>query len=473
MKNFKNWLFTEEVFPNKTATVYHRTRSLDNVENILSKGYKVGRGCHYGCGLYTNIELSSQFNQHMSIYGNYIVKFKVTNLEKYLILPINIAKNILGKDYRISDQIKKLIPSSLPFHRTSLLQEALKTYDQEQSTEVFTGELFRKMYKEWFPKELFGVIYRGKQDGYCLLKYEPVEDNTITMLGYTEASWGDLDKMKYLMGNQGWITSTKHIKIKNIYKSPIEKRTGVELENPAKDLMLFAAKGSYRRFKNQLEGTKLSEDDVINIISNSKDKIKILNMLGERIKVVSILKTNHFYNILFNDGPNLEKRKEIIRTVLKYKSMWGYEVISILNSAFKISGEAYEIAKVLGKENIQKIGEDHFSTFGHLLEYNEDNMIEKLDYNEEPLIEKLDAVMRFKELGQNDVVDIIRSALDKYLVRKLDESFFELLKKQLGNNIKKLSPEDRKKILVKAKTIDGPGIEKITNYIKDLVSYET
>ena len=39
--NFKQWLLSEEIFPqNNTATVYHRTKSVDSVSNMLTQEVK-------------------------------------------------------------------------------------------------------------------------------------------------------------------------------------------------------------------------------------------------------------------------------------------------------------------------------------------------------------------------------------------------------------------------------------------------
>ena len=113
--NFKEWLLSEEIFPNKTATVFHRTcqgcneeQSIKSVSSILTKDYKVGKGCWYGCGLYTTFAIESQFTNYMRTYGKAVVKFKVTDLDKYLIFQLSVAKQIHGEDYKISSQFKKL-----------------------------------------------------------------------------------------------------------------------------------------------------------------------------------------------------------------------------------------------------------------------------------------------------------------------------------------------------------------------------
>ena len=61
--NFKQWLLSEEIFPqNNTATVYHRTKSVDSVSNMLTQGFRIGEGCLYGCGLYTTFDINSNID---------------------------------------------------------------------------------------------------------------------------------------------------------------------------------------------------------------------------------------------------------------------------------------------------------------------------------------------------------------------------------------------------------------------------
>ena len=103
--NFKHWLISEEIFPNKTATVYHRTcqncdedKSIKSVSSILTSDYKVGKGCYYGCGLYTTFAIKSQFTNYMQTYGKAVVKFKVEELDKYLIFQLSELTQLYQRD---------------------------------------------------------------------------------------------------------------------------------------------------------------------------------------------------------------------------------------------------------------------------------------------------------------------------------------------------------------------------------------
>ena len=271
--NFKNWLLSEEIFPNKTATVYHRTRDIQSIERILHTGFKPGGGCTYGCGLYTTFDLKSQFSPNMQGYGSYIVKFKATNLDKYLITSLSVAKYILGKNYKISDQLKKLGPpilggpSPVTKHPLPLrLMDSLEEYDKIQESSQYSSDLASKIYKDnkWI-ENLNGIIYNGRQDGYCLVKYEPVNDG-IVMLGYTEASTSsdessDENKYKDLLNNKGWITVAPAGKIKSLYSKGKETKT----EFKVGDIVYISGDPSlgYRTQGVPVKITKINNDNTV------------------------------------------------------------------------------------------------------------------------------------------------------------------------------------------------------------------
>ena len=193
----------EELHPNKTATVYHRTPK-GSVANILKTEFKSATGCHYGCGLYTTFALESQFNSYMDRYGDTILKFVVSDITNYLILQQNIARQYLGNNYKLSDQCKKLGIFDL------YTPEQMKGYEEKFNNNLmFGGELGRKMYEDNgdIEKKIKGMIFRGGNDGYVLLKYNPVEDGTIRLVAYApNAATNDLEKLAELQRGQGWKT---------------------------------------------------------------------------------------------------------------------------------------------------------------------------------------------------------------------------------------------------------------------------
>jgi len=228
---FKEWLFTEEIWQNNTATVYHRTKP-ERVSTILSSSWQTGTGKFYGSGLYTTFSIESQFTQYMEDqYGTSILKFKVTNLDQYVICHKTVAQQILGQNYKISDQLKKLNLTDL------YTPEQIEKFDQMMETEKFSSALAKIMYHEnnSLENKAKGIIYYGSSDGYCLLKYKPIEDGTITLLGFANnVSFSDLQKMQELKTNckknqegkceNPWITSTNKVAIRALYNIPEKDR---------------------------------------------------------------------------------------------------------------------------------------------------------------------------------------------------------------------------------------------------------
>lgn len=218
--NFKKWLISEEIYPqNKTATVYHRT-GINNVSNLLKSDFRSGTGCLYGCGLYTTFALDSQFAGYMDQYGDTLVKFKVSKLDDYLIVHKSVARQLLGEKYKISDQFNKFGVAS------KIEPQDLELFDDLQDKEKFSSLVLQQIYSRYptILENLKGAIYYGSNDGYCLLKYPPVEDGTVEMLGFAQASVGDSAKQKQLENNEGWIKLSGGVSIKDLRKLPSEER---------------------------------------------------------------------------------------------------------------------------------------------------------------------------------------------------------------------------------------------------------
>ena len=288
--NFKSWLLTEELYPNKTATVFHRTKDVQNLENILSKGFKTGEGCMYGCGLYTTFSLESQFYDYMAKYGEVIVKFKVTDLDKYLIFHPSVAKYVLGSKYTLKDQIEK-------FNIKNIKAEDITQADEELKRSPFSAKVAQDFINSYHndivsSKKVKGVIYRGSSDGYCLVKYEPIEDGTISVLGYAVAHTNDVNKMKELLANKEWFTSTPSLKMKQIATLPPEqKQKFSEIKN----------------FKKYLSYA----------IENNLDLGKFIKNIDPR--ELEIINYDYAYDMALQI-PN-ENLKNILESILKIKSI--------------------------------------------------------------------------------------------------------------------------------------------------------
>ena len=239
---FKNWLLTEEIYDNNTATVFHRTQSIHTIQQILEQGFHPREYSLFGKGLYATLSLEYQFTEELGDFGEYIVKFKVTDLDKYLIFNPQIAKKIHGENNsKLSQQLKKFdlfdeikrfysyksIAMSLPEKYEKLHQKDIEETDEYQEKYGNVANLLRLLqYEKWIidSGKIKGAIYCHDHDGCSIVKYAPYLDKTITMLGYAKANKRDFKKMEELQNNIGWITSTNTTKIKDIQKLPLEKR---------------------------------------------------------------------------------------------------------------------------------------------------------------------------------------------------------------------------------------------------------
>lgn len=320
--NFKNWLISEEIYAqNKTATVFHRTcvdcdeeQSVKAVSSILTSDFRsgAGAGCLYGCGFYTTFAIESQFTNPMQTYGKAVIKFKATDLDKYLIFQLDQAKAIHRNDYKISDQLKKLglldkVDKNLEKKPKGYIgkvwnwitakdnkediKNKLKYYDEQQEKSEFSGPLAQEFYNQnkWIETSIKGIIYRGRRDGYCLLKYPTVQDGTIIMLGYAVAEHDDMKKMKELKENQGWITSGDKASIKSIYKLPVAGREKFSVgdNNDIVNQLLKSKNVEYTAKKLGSNLNKLYMSDISNLLQNSIDKEKMASILKDNIKKLS------------------------------------------------------------------------------------------------------------------------------------------------------------------------------------------
>ena len=288
--NFKNWLLTEEIFPNKTATVFHRTKNLGNVESIFKNSFRTSGDGLVGDGLYTTFSLESQFNSYMAEYGDMIIKFKAVDLDKYLIFQPSVAKYVLGEEnYTLEKQLEKLnIKEQINLNEISInpfkwfkqqqqpqqqpqqpKTTTISDYDKKLSTEKFSDKIAREFYQKnkWIDGKIYGVIYSSPFDGHCLVKYKPVE-NGITMIGYADAPVSsNKEKIANLHNNIGWITSASTTNIKHASRDKFDNKDlqkYKDVSQPIKDILFKSAKtGNLDAFKKYFSKINVSDVSLI------------------------------------------------------------------------------------------------------------------------------------------------------------------------------------------------------------------
>jgi hypothetical protein len=297
MTNFKKWLLTEEIDRNgKTAIVYHRTKKIENALGILQYGSK--------SDFYRDHPVSSDFDKKYKptsmffvfdlestmgkagTYGDAIIKFKVTDLDKYLVFHTNMAKRIHGDNYKLSDQLREFkISQKFTQNYLDDIDEKLLTNQYEHISDVshFLHE------NEWIESKIKGVIYWGYDDGYCLFKFRPVNDGTITMIGYAtdphtyekDAIIKSQNRMKDLEKSQNWTTSTDIAKLKSIDKTPYgqrEKYIKIKEKNPT---VLEIIK------KLKLE-KNIEKDELLKIMNSVKNKDAFAKIIIQNKKELTV-----------------------------------------------------------------------------------------------------------------------------------------------------------------------------------------
>lgn len=389
---FKEWLLNEEIYvQNKTATVFHRTcqgcdvlKSVKAVSNILTTSYKMTPQGAYGAGLYTTYKIESQFTNFMQGYGKAIVKFKVEGLDKYLVFELSEAKKIHGKDYKISDQLKKL--GILDRFDKSKLEE----YDERQK-KLNSSELAHAILDQnhWIENSIKGIIYYSQGDGYCLLKYPIIQDETITMLGYAIADNDDVEKIEELKNNKGWIATVGALgtSIKNVYNSKNKEKFAFGDNSKIIDYIIDQVSKSEnleeigKQLKPKIE--KISELDVARLIASAerKDKDKMAELIIknkseisdqnlrdliknaiEKEKVTKIIIQNKTelsskkILILLKSAINKDKMVDLI-TDYKYEYKKEYSGTDVFNLIWYAKTK-YKILQYLSNINISKLNDN-------------------------------------------------------------------------------------------------------------------
>lgn len=260
-------LVNEEIYgQNKTATVYHRTKSIESIESVLKSGFSPGDGAFYGEGLYTTYDIESQNNEKMKKYGPYIIKFIVRDLDQYMIFDPVEAKKIHGNDWSLDSQCAKF---GVPF--TPTLKNKVDEWNgrsevdpgvnrlvagifgpanqsKSPSKPIFSSNLAKFFFDELgesLTSKVKGMVFHGQHDGRVMVKYMPVDDGTIVMAAY---AYNPVWKYKrqnqefndYVMANRpkgwfkdqseepNWIKITNKASIKSVYGlEPGEKRSNL------------------------------------------------------------------------------------------------------------------------------------------------------------------------------------------------------------------------------------------------------
>lgn len=132
LEEIKN--FIQEEFTNGKLFGYHVT-PCENIPAIGEEGLRTGRGAMEGEGIYGfyNFERAIGYGSK-NINKFCIVKFEITNFNKIFILNTDIAKEVLGNQHHILNQIEKI-------------------YAHDNGYDGFAKEV-KKIYPNWSDKKI-------------------------------------------------------------------------------------------------------------------------------------------------------------------------------------------------------------------------------------------------------------------------------------------------------------------------------
>jgi hypothetical protein len=149
---------------------YHVTlNNPETIETIKQNGFKVGRGRMEGRGFYSLYKLDRACG-YSSKEGstNKIVKFEITDLSNLLILHMDLAKEILGGEYHLVNQLDKM------YGLNNMYNDHLSVFSSGLSKEEYITKLnsFETIfnYRE-LPYELFSFQSMDFEDNCNVLSY--------------------------------------------------------------------------------------------------------------------------------------------------------------------------------------------------------------------------------------------------------------------------------------------------------------
>lgn len=165
--------------------VYHRpmnARGSDRmavIKSLFSKGFSRdytgdNGGNMYGPGVYNVYNLRSS-NEKARGYGIFIVQsYVIDGYKDFLIFNEDIAKKYYGKNYRIEDQVVKLMPPKIANRALAVLRrhsyhDRMNNHATQNTT--LTAFLAKEIVDALGPSiansDVRGIIYSGGHDGCC------------------------------------------------------------------------------------------------------------------------------------------------------------------------------------------------------------------------------------------------------------------------------------------------------------------
>jgi len=182
-------LLLEEVF-GAQATVYHGTKAPPQmlIQALLDDTFKPGEGAGdmYGKGLYTVHKLEGTQTQR-GRYGPHILKLKV-KLDDYIIFDSDVAIRVYGKPLLPQEQ-------ALRAGLDDVTVEKLGEYDFNQlfDPDDFSSDIAKEA-SRFLDGKCKGIVYTGRNDGRCVLVYDPTTVVPMAWKPVGAKSWNPVEK---------------------------------------------------------------------------------------------------------------------------------------------------------------------------------------------------------------------------------------------------------------------------------------
>ena len=380
--NFKSWfILSEELYlQNNTATIFHRTKSFDFVQQMMNGGFTAGTGDWHGPGLYTTYTLEGTTNLG---YGPYVVKLKVNNLKNYFVFEPDVAKQIHGNNWKLKDQARILkLTLKLTVKEWQKYQKISENGDFGSA--AASRALKEDGHKLWEHK-CKGIIYNGGNDGKCICVYPPYEG--LQFLAYANAPTPTT--VDFIEKN--WIKSSKDVSIRSISDLKFPNKIGTtsvkkqyKLPNPEDEESLPSnviinivddfEENNYSKLKFYIMTNKLSGKDVYELINRVRDlpgsfsEEKMVRILGpNNVNKLTGLYVSRLINYAYSDR---EKMAELLGKN-NIDKLDGNNVEYLLEVEYLREGQLSDgiILKILGPNNINKLNGDNVY---RLIKYTDD-----------------------------------------------------------------------------------------------------
>ena len=156
---------------NKSLYGYHVTlNNPQTINSIRNNGFTIGGGDMEGKGFYSFYDLNRACGYSSKEYRtNTVIKFEITDINKLLILDMDIAKEVFGEQYHIVNQFERCFPNGID----DTYNDYLSVYGPTRTKEEYIQELY-KLEEAGYQSigfEIFTLHSMNFQDNINVLSY--------------------------------------------------------------------------------------------------------------------------------------------------------------------------------------------------------------------------------------------------------------------------------------------------------------